>query len=58
MSRDERNLTLQLLTAFYSAPQSADPEATLAALRQHLEAVAYHHENVARYCAPELELAP
>lgn len=49
---------LQLLTQFYAAPDQTDPEATLAALRQHLEAVAYHHANVARYSAPELELAP
>lgn len=49
---------LQLLTAFYSAPQSADPEATLAALRQHLEQVAYHHANVAAFDAPQLELEP
>ncbi len=46
---------LQLLTAFYAAPQAADPEATLAALRLHLEQVAYHHHNVAAYATPELE---
>lgn len=46
---------LQLLTTFYAAPQSADPEATLAALRLHLEQVAYHHHNVAAYATPELE---
>jgi len=46
---------LQLLTAFYADPAGADPEATLAALRGHLEQVAYHHHNVARYAAPELE---
>ena len=30
-------------------------EATLAALRLHLEQVAYHHHNVAQYATPELE---
>ena len=28
---------------------------TLAALRLHLEQVAYHHHNVAAYATPELE---
>lgn len=46
---------LQLLTQFYAAPHAADPEATLAALRLHLEQVAYHHHNVATYATPELE---
>lgn len=46
---------LQLLTAFYAAPKAADTEATLAALRQHMEQVAFHHHNVARYATPELE---
>ena len=36
-------------------PHAADPEATLAALRLHLEQVAYHHHNVAQYATPELE---
>ena len=46
---------LQLLTTFYAAPQAADTEVTLAALRLHLEQVAYHHHNVAQYATPELE---
>ena len=46
---------LQLLTTFYAAPQAANTEATLAALRLHLEQVAYHHHNVAQYATPELE---
>lgn len=46
---------LQLLTQFYAAPLACDAEATLAALRQHLEQVAYHHHNVAVYATPELE---
>ena len=46
---------LQLLTAFYAAPQATCPEATLAALRQHMEQVAFHHNNVAQYATPELE---
>ncbi|BEU96591.1 hypothetical protein ACDW_22960 [Acidovorax sp. DW039] len=46
---------LQLLTTFYATPQKADAEATLAALRQHLEQVAFHHHNVAQYATPELE---
>ena len=46
---------LALLTNFYSDPAGADTEATLAALRTHLEHVAYHHQNVATYTTPELE---
>ena len=46
---------LQLLTQFYAAPQAADTEATLAALRLHLEQVAYPHHTVAQYATPELE---
>ncbi len=46
---------LQLLTQFYAAPAAADTEATLAALRLHLEQVAYHHANVAAYQEPQLE---
>ena len=46
---------LQLLTDFYQADGKADPAATLAALRLHLEQVAYHHHNVAQYATPELE---
>ena len=46
---------LQLLTTFYSAPTEDGAQATVAALRLHLEQVAYHHANVARYSAPELE---
>ncbi|VFR54505.1 phage-related hypothetical protein [plant metagenome] len=46
---------LQLLTAFYADPTVGDTEATLAALRSHMEQVAYHHHNVARYATPELE---
>ncbi|QXL84114.1 hypothetical protein [Comamonas sp. NLF-1-9] len=46
---------LQLLTRFYTTPADADPEATLAALRQHLEQVAYHHANVAAFDQPHLE---
>jgi hypothetical protein len=46
---------LALLTAFYSHPDKADPEATLAALRYHMEQVGYHHHNVSAYATPELE---
>ena len=46
---------LQLLTAFFAAPHAADLEATLHALRQHMEQVAFHHNNVAQYATPELE---
>lgn len=46
---------LQLLTAFYAAPKGADTEATLAALRTHMEQVAFHHHNVASYATPELD---
>ena len=35
-----------------NSPQEAP---TLAALRLHLEQVAYHHHNVAQYATPELE---
>lgn len=46
---------LQLLTDFYQGGDKPDPEATLAALRQHLEQVAYHHANVSAYQEPQLE---
>lgn len=46
---------LQLLTNFYGDPSKADPEATVAALRSHLEQAAHHQHNVARCIAPELE---
>lgn len=46
---------LQLLTAFYASPATADTDATMAALRAHLDQVAYHHHNVASYATPELE---
>ena len=46
---------LQLLTDFYSGGEQADANATLEALRNHLEQVAYHHHNVAQYATPELE---
>lgn len=46
---------LALLTQFYADPASADLTATTDALRAHLEQVAFHQANVARYCAPELE---
>lgn len=48
--------SLALLTKFYADPNSADLEATADALRMHLEQVAYHHHNVARYASPQLEL--
>ena len=48
---------LQLLTAFYVDPASTDADATLAALRTHLEQVAFHHHNVAQYAAPELDFS-
>ena len=47
---------LALLTKFYADPTSTDTDATLDALRVHLEQVAFHHHNVARYAAPQLEL--
>jgi hypothetical protein len=45
---------LQLLTDFYAAP-AADPTATLAALHQHLQQVAWHHANVGQHANPELD---
>ena len=46
---------LELLTAFYANPAQGDSQATLEALRGHLEQVAFHHHNVARYGTPELD---
>ena len=46
---------LQLLTDFYQHSGKADPTATLQALRDHLEQVAYHQHNVAAFTTPELE---
>ncbi len=47
---------MQLLSAFYADPARVDTEATLAALRSHMEHVAFHQHNVAQYEAPQLEL--
>lgn len=49
---------LQLLVAFYDDRASANADATLSALRTHLEQVAFHHHNVAQYEAPQLEFLP
>jgi hypothetical protein len=49
---------LQLLTSFYADPTCTDAEATLAALRTHMEQVAFHQANVAQYSHPELDFAP
>ena len=38
-----------------TTPYGMHTDATLAALRLHLEQVAYHHHNVAQYATPELE---
>lgn len=46
---------LTLLTSFYADPAGADTEATLCALRAHMEQVAFHQHNVAQYSTPELE---
>ena len=43
------------LSAFYKDPMGCDTEALLAAIRQHMEEFAYHHNKVARYSEPELE---
>jgi hypothetical protein len=48
---------LQLLTDFYAAPTSADPAEVLAALRQHLQQVAWHHANVGQHANPELDFS-
>ncbi|TAN12984.1 MAG: hypothetical protein EPN34_03170 [Burkholderiaceae bacterium] len=48
---------LQLLSDFYKSEGATDPQAVLDALRGHLEAVAYHHHNVAGFAEPQLELA-
>ena len=46
---------VQELSAFYLDPASCDTEALLDCLRAHLEQVAFHHRNVGRYEAPELD---
>ena len=46
---------VQALGAFYRAPAACDTEALLDCLRAHLEQVAFHHRNVGRYEAPELD---
>ena len=48
---------LQLLTNFYARPQDADTAATLAALRDHLTQVSYHHHNVSQHATPELDFS-
>lgn len=45
---------LQLLTNFYTTT-GADTTETLDALRLHLEQVAYHQANVAKFSSPELD---
>ena len=49
---------LQLLTDFYAGGEQADANATLEALRNHLQQVAAHHLNVTNFTQPELDLAP
>lgn len=46
---------LQLLSDYYSAPAKAAAAATLDALTNHLQQVAWHQHNVATYTTPELE---
>ena len=46
---------VQELSAFYLDPSSCDTEALLDCLRAHMEQVAFHHRNVGRYEAPELD---
>lgn len=45
---------LRLLADFYNAP-GKDPTETLAAMRNHMEQVAWHQANVAQFSTPELE---
>lgn len=47
---------VQLLSDFYKSEGAADSQPVLDALRGHLEAVAYHHQNVRGFAEPELEL--
>ena len=46
---------VQELSAFYGNPAACDTEALLECQRAHLEQVAFHHRNVGRYEAPELD---
>lgn len=46
---------LQLLTDFYQGGASTDPTPTLEALRNHLQQVAWHHANVAKFSTRQLE---
>lgn len=48
---------LQLLTDFYAGGEQADANATLEALRNHLQQVAAHQLNVAGFAEPELDFA-
>jgi hypothetical protein len=47
--------SMELLTKYYANPVSADKEATLSALRTHMEHVAFHQASVQTYTTPELE---
>ena len=49
---------LQLLTDFYAGGEQADANATLEALRNHLQQVAAHQLNVAGFAEPALDFAP
>ena len=44
-----------LLHDFYQSNGSADAEPVLAALREHLQAVAHHHFNVSGFSDPQLD---
>lgn len=46
---------LDLLNTFYEGGGTADPQATLAALKNHLTQASYHHANVQACIQPELE---
>lgn len=52
---NECTSAMQQLASFYTDPARCNTAELLEALQRHLEQVAYHHNNVARYSEPELE---
>ena len=44
------------LAAFYADPSKVDTAELMQLLQRHLEQVAFQHQNVGQYIAPQLEL--
>ena len=47
---------MRKLAAFYADPAKVDTAELMELLQRHLEQVAFQHQNVGQYIAPQLEL--